>query len=272
MTTLNAPMIDYLTATTWEQHVWAEARHGWLSFQLPAHNERRMQYGGQRYGNVFFGIGMQRGKPHYMMQASGEDADHAFSTLDVERFNCTRIDLQVTMPCLTGYYSRALYDALEDASWIGRKRQLAIVQSGDGYDTIYVGNRKSDRFTRIYVKPTDSAGDVIRFEVEYKAAHAHSIFRHLTEEPNDIGDILAQELADMPSDDEIGTLRHFFTICGETPMKPKIKRVTGQNSTLDWLRTQVDPAVKRLLNSHEWGDATRDLVESWYTYGHNDTI
>lgn len=270
MTTLDAPMIDYLTATTWEQNVWAEARHGWLKMQLTGHEQRRMQYRGHRYGNVFFGIGEQRAKAHYIMQASGEDADHVFSTLDVDRFNVTRIDLQITTTAHEEYDSRNLYDALNDAEWVGRKRQLAIVQSGDGFDTIYIGNRKSDRFTRIYVKPTDAHGPVIRFETEYKQAHARSIFSHLLDDPGDMGAILAQEVDDLPSDDELGTLWHFRAVCDATAYKPKIKRVVGQNSTLDWLRTQVGPAVKRLLNSHEWGAATRLLVETWYTYGQVD--
>lgn len=263
MMTLNTPLADYLTLTTWEQHLWAQARHDWLSMRTTtAGAQRRMQYGGINYDGVFFGIGEQRGKPHYMVQASGEAADRVLSTLPVEAMNCTRIDLQLTVEKPPNYDARAIVDLLREADWTGRRRQVNLIESDDGYDTIYIGNRQSDRFTRIYVKPTGSDLDTVRFEVEYKGDHARTIFRHVVDDPQNMHGILLEELQSIPMR-YFGVFNDFHDCLHGDAHKPPIKRVNSENSTLEWLSGPVTSSILRLHNAHDTHDRMLDLLRSW---------
>lgn len=263
MTTLNMPMIDYATLTTWEHNVWQQTRFEWQGALTPVNEQRRMQYRGFTANNVFFGIAEQLGKPHYMVQASGEQADAFCSQATCYHMNCTRIDLQVTIEKPATFDARRLYDDLNRWDAPGRPRQVSMIQSGDGCDTVYIGNRQSDRFTRVYVKPTDSDGHVLRFETEYKGDHARTTFDYVLGGRGAIDSVLVAELKDLP-DDLQGVFRLFSAACGADAHRPKIKRVTGQNATLDWLRKQVEPTVARLCNDHDCGQEARKLVSSWH--------
>jgi hypothetical protein len=237
---------------------------------------KRMQYVGVEDGNLnwFIGKAKQNYEDHWMFQASGEAADVAFDPICdnwvAYDWSVTRIDLQITIPLPAYYQSRQLYDDIEAWSGDGRPRRPSLVQSGDGNDTVYIGSRTSNRFIRIYVKPLDEGKKALRMEVEYKRELAHRVFHDCRNDRENVTLILAHELSALPALKN-GVKEAFFTVLGPHTHKPQEKRATGENSTLEWLRKQVDPAIKRMLNSHEFGDATRQIVASWYTYGQVDT-
>lgn len=269
---LNAPLFDWLTLTTFEAKNNDAARM--LFWDDDNSDAKRLQYKGVSYGSIFQGAAIQRGKDHYMLQASGETADGVAGAMHQNfgpyDWNVTRCDLQVTIPVPPAYDSRQLYDNLVAWPGPGKPRQISIIQSGDGNDTVYVGSRTSDRFTRIYVKPLDGGLRALRFEVEYKGAHAHRVFNDCRN-PYLKGQILAHEVLSLP-DAEIPPLRHFLTATGFFAHTPDVERVTGQNATLEWLMEQVGPTLERLCNDHEVGHLARDLLSSWYESNcHPDT-
>lgn len=265
---LNKAMVDWLTVTSFGdflgQHVASLVEES-DEYKGRWKREKRLQYEGVSRDGVFIGDAIQRGKRHWMVQASGEIADWLAPRIHGDGYNVTRLDLQVTIRKPYTFDSRQCYDRLTGWESGGRQRNVSIVQSGDGYDTIYVGSRSSDRFTRIYIKPTDSLVDCLRFEVEYKADHAKSIFNGLRGGYADINDILALEVESMP---ELtgGATAQFLSVLEGKPSKPPIKRVAAQSSTLEWLRKQVTPTIKRLANDHEHGHEMRYLVSLWHDY------
>lgn len=261
---VNKPMCDWLTLTTFEERAFYN-----VDVQIPkVGEERRLQYKGHSWEGVFAGSALQGGKKHYMVQSSGEQA-HRFldwvrtNTLSIYDWNVTRIDLQITIDLPEDWNTRKVYDSLVAWDGPGRPRKIAVVMSGDGNDTIYIGSRTSDRFTRLYVKPLDGGHKALRFETEYKGDHAHTVYAACYRDEDALAPILAQELNDLPAIN--GTARMLFLkALGVNGHKPAIKRTTGQNSTLDWLRDTVTPSLERLANDHDTHDAIVALVQQWY--------
>jgi hypothetical protein len=261
---LNKPMVDWLSLTTFETKQADAIRY--LFWDDNYTDTKRMQYKGVDLGNIFLGAATQNGKPHYLFQASGERADEAFTqykrNFGPYDWNVTRIDLQVTIPVPPHYDSRQFYDDMTAWDGHGKPRKAAIVQSGDGLDTVYIGSRQSDRFTRVYVKPLDSGLRALRFEVEYKGDHAHRVANDCREF-DAISGILGYEINSLPKQ-ENNVLRAFLRVLGTPAFRPTIRAVASENSSLDWLRQQVTPTLERLSNSHEHGQLTKKLIESWY--------
>ena len=126
-------------------------------------------------GSIFMGVAAQNGKPHYLLSIAGYLADGALRH-DFGSARCSRIDLQLTFPKPADYSARSLKDELLSSVDNARNREvrkIGLVES-DGYDTIYIGSRKSDRFTRLYIKELDD-GDYLRYEVELKGRVARSV-------------------------------------------------------------------------------------------------
>lgn len=269
---LNKAQFDWLTLTTFETKNADGVRALLMGNDWAP--EKRLQYKGVSSGAFFVGYAMQNGKSHFMFQASGERCDDAYTTIirnyGPYDWNITRCDLQVTIPIPRDYNSRELFDDLRPWNGDGKPRHVSIIQSGDGCDTIYVGHRSSDRFTRIYVKPLDGGLHALRFEVEYKGSHAHRVFNDCRE-PTRKRAILLHEIKSLPGA-ENGPLRGFLRVLRGDAHAPQIERVTGQNATLDWLRKQVGPTLARLCSDHDCGHEARKLLESWYnTYCSPDT-
>lgn len=262
---LNKPMVDYLTLTGFSVvHDLAKA-----FFEMSGHNPKvakQMQYKGHATDGLFFGTARQSDKVHAMLRASGEVAMAAlWKTADADA-NCTRIDVQVTVEKPDDYDVRKLYDALNDAPrwyWVGKVPNLSFIQSGDGCDTLYIGSRTSRRFLRIYVKP-DKNGEprYIRLELESKGARANAVRDAIRKDPDAIARVLADELQRLP-DLSDSALMAFMDAIGPNAQGITEKRVESENATLDWLETQVEPAVFRLLHSHEHSDRMRTILERW---------
>lgn len=261
---LNLAMFDWITITTWTGELCGDT-HFQYSKGAQDLNEKRLQYKGVNMGGIFLGEAMQRGRPHYMIQVSGEQANE-FSRLVSQwspyDYDVTRCDLQVTIPLPPHFSARDLYHDIETWAGPGIKRRPTIVQSGDGLDTVYIGSRTSDRFTRIYVKEIDGGLRALRFEVEYKAEHARRVLLDCLHSEKKKEQILAYEVNSLPAL-KFGLKSRFLRVLGDTPHKPEIKRVTDQNNTLDWLRETVTPSIERLSNDHDLWYSLHELVSQW---------
>lgn len=263
---LNSPQIDWITLTTFDRDIWSEWHTTVLSGEVQeSEKTKRMQYGGVLVNGVFVGQAIQRKRRHYMLQASGQAADGIFPFLawNRETVNCTRIDLQITIDLPTGYSGRKLYDGLKEWDGDGKPRQLELRESGDGLDTVYIGSRQSDRFTRIYVKPLASGAHAIRFETEFKGQHANSVVQGIIADPDNLAGFLAGEITSLP-ELKFGLSKRFLGALGHNlALRSKPKRRDELTGGLRWLKTQVDPAMLRLMRDHEVGYTVRNIVRGW---------
>lgn len=262
---LNQARCDWVTLTTFDH---SQQIMGALGSLYLAEDSKRVKIGGYEgalWEGLFYGTSQQRGKFHFMMRGSGEDAETIFWRTSEIDANCTRLDLQITIDIPAGYESRKLYDALanKDTSWPARVRGVSIIQSGDKLDTIYIGSRTSERFFRIYVKPDVSGNPAyLRFEVEFKKSMARAIRHALIEKTHNHNSILKSELNRLPRLDNVALLA-LSEILGMAGANIKPATVYGQNNTIDWLETQVEGSVLRMLHSHQHGDRMKMILLRW---------
>lgn len=262
---LNAPLCDFLTLTSWSETETLQLLFWRLTPSYLREDGKVMQYRGKRGPHTFFGSANQNGKAHWMLRVSGELADEALANSYGIAARCTRLDLQVTVPAPDGFFMPNVYDALndEDAMWTGRRKNVSMIQSGDGLDTLYVGSRTSETFIRIYIKPNaDGEPAYVRFEVEFKGDTADSFWQAIRDGQITRRQILAGILTGLP-ETKNGLLSFFREPLGTNRALPPVKRVQSENSTLDWLQVQVEPAIYRLLHSHEHGGTMRTILRRW---------
>lgn len=260
---LNIPLCDWITLTTFDNSAVLQAIFVTLSTGL-REDARRLQYRGQVTDNVFLGRAVQAGDEHHMLQASGERADAVLALADHD-LRCTRLDLQITVQAPYADIADKLFQDLDDtesADWSGRKRKLQIIANDDRLDTVYIGSRQGERLIRVYVKP-DANGDPAywRFECEYKGDAARGVYRALLDSKHSPGSILTHEINRLPA--QIPSLRPFRDVLRHKTRKFPIRRVESENDTIAWLERQVEPAIIRLLHSHEHRDTMERILRRW---------
>lgn len=250
---LHTPLCDWLTLTSFneELHQWAKMRLGGAN---PV-EERRHLYTGDSYdlpeGTIFMGTAFQDGRLHYIVQESGEVADMALHSAGNLVKNglahMTRIDLQVTIPYPKNW---SQWEFLGDMHDKGRVVQWRESLDGNGRSqTVYIGNRQSERFTRLYMKTAHGGAKLLRLEVEYKGQRARAMGRAFGA-GRTVGEYLAHELQTTFNHDRLSAL---FAPCldGARPHTEKIRITSDTQKTEAWLLSQVYPAFVRSINAHD---------------------
>lgn len=277
---LNRPAIDWLTLTTYDRltqldmaRLLTRLRPDW---QKQAVKGQMLQYIGQRGEQWFVGAGQQNGKDHYLFRFSGDLSDAITWQALRPPIDCTRIDVQITLPLplpieetYTAY--KTLIDASEEREIArGQKRRnIDAVVSPDGFCTLYVGSRESERFYRLYVK--ESAGShFIRFEVEFKgsASFAGRVWRDTARHPDRIVTLLKGELETLPDHPLTNPLKEALVGVPGDVMKAE-RRQSDPNTTLEWLKRQVSPSIKRLIGNEDTRDAAVMLLMDWLQFAAN---
>lgn len=277
---LNRPAIDWLTLTTYETKI--QARMMALLKQLrPRFDDEAviskvMQYEGKRGEQWFVGSGLQKSKDHYMFRFSGDLADAVTWQALRPPVSCTRIDLQLTLPLPvpidTAYEQyKSLVDAMHESEKERgqRARGLDAVISPDGFCTLYVGSRDSERFYRFYVK--EAAGiHFLRFEVEYKGASSFAgrVWRDTATEPESVVRYIKAELDTMPDHALVRPFADALKFAPADVMKSE-RRIADPQKTLEWLKRQVSPAIKRLIGNEDTRDAAVILLMDWLKFAAN---
>lgn len=277
---LNRPAIDWLTLTTYDlkkqaamAQLFNKLRPRWVDEAVSA---KMLQYEGRRGEQWFVGAGEQKGRDHYLFRFSGDLADAVTWQSLRPSVDCTRIDLQLTLPLPvpinTAYqeYKSLVDDMHESEKERGqRARGLDAVISPDGFCTLYVGSRESERFYRFYVK--EAAGlYFLRFEVEYKGSRSFAgrVWRDTAREPESIVRHIKGELSTMPDH----TLTRPFLVALESSPEEVMKserRIADPQKTLEWLKRQVSPAMKRLIGNEDTRDAAVMLLMDWLQFAAN---
>ena len=264
---IDAPAIDWLTFTTWDE---LEFLH-WKEWQKNQPGDQKTgkirMYEGIWKGSSFVGEGRQNNKAHGMIRVSGSESNQAyFELMGVDYAKCTRLDVQFTTPLPAGYSARLFVDDLRSGQEGEYQRTTDLYDNSDGFDTVYVGSKKSDRFARFYVKEIEDQ-KYLRFEVEHKNVWAQVVSKAIQEDRATMAGVLLDFLHSVGVEDSQGIIKLFRDQLNSFEaglVTPKVIR--DKNKTMLWIMEQVTPAMIRLLNDHDFGqelfDHLQNLLES----------
>lgn len=206
-------------------------------------------YIGWSLGTVCWG---ERGDG-YILRLSGIMADEYFMSSLPTGHNCSRFDINVTI------FGRQDID-----NWITEHKEEAIAYRntlqnrpfsvrhidtvGDG-NTLYLGSRNSERYLRIYNKEKEQANDerwqgAIRYECEYKEGAARQVLER-GRSSDDRRRTLARFMVGTCKDRGITLPMAISSIGALNPAHQRLRN--DDESSLEWLRIQVAPTVRRLL-------------------------
>lgn len=203
-------------------------------------------YTGQHRGNVTWGVR----DDGTIMQLSQDLANRTFGAAMTVADNVTRLDLAVTVWGGSDFGNPAQRHTQEVIEWKaahGRRITVGGVQNEGILRTLYLGDRSSDAFGRVYDKHLESSLDAYagawRYEVELKGEKAERTSRALysaTDRPDWIRRAVFQWFGRRGCILPDGCLDEPLYIC-------TIRPTTDDSSRLAWLATDVRPAVQRLL-------------------------
>lgn len=256
---INTPLIDWITFTTFSETDFLrfERFQKCMAGEIRAGQIR--MYAGQWIGSTFLGQGYQNEKNHVMFRCSGSDSHDLFLKLSpyLNTVNCSRIDLQITIDLPADYWARGLVDDLRTGQSGEYTRQVTLVESEKGLNTIYIGSRQSERFCRLYVKNINDV-NYLRLEVEYKGAAAKAIKIILADNPGLIGAYLQDFINSIGCHDRQGIFELFGAVLDAPGKGLHLEyTVADINKTLAWIINQVTPTMVRLLNDHDTSDILR---------------
>lgn len=256
---LDIVSIDYVRFSTFDFQVYCDLSAKMRRKFVGWRKSRWLQYKMERsQENVAYGLAEQNGKPHGIFEASGLDA-HIFSswlletqsTETIQALKCSRIDLQSTKRLDPKLDYPKVYKRLRDP-----KR---LILGSDG-NTIYIGNRKSDSFWRIY----DKSEDCVRVEVELKGRQAQICWNSIGA-GNDIAALYATWL----EKSRVPKLLVDIYKDGRAPVNEDDLATAvpkDLEKTMLWLQS-LDQMFYKMVNDHDYGDRTMALLKRWTEYG-----
>lgn len=255
------PMVDYLRLSTWDYQVY---RHFVGIFHdkvkssgIQSHDAKWLNYEGEEIaafgGTLFVGVGQQKGKEAYLIQASSEAAHHMLTPygycLDMGwQVACTRIDPQITVEQPPSWEQfDFLCHVRDETRFLGEWKESPS-ETGGLLCTVYIGSRTSDNYARLYQKATRSKGVYLRFEMEIKGQRAKIAGPSIARNREMIGDLLLGKLVSI-NYPPLTALLH-MPLHTYSPDTIKIERVFEEDKTRSWLLGSVLPAFGRYINSH----------------------
>lgn len=212
-----------------------------------------LQYHGWKREQFFLGTGYQKKRRHSIVNISGFMADRNYIGLTTYgSYYATRVDIQVTIPSDEHLNLPWIYDQLR-----GQEIKCSIIQS-ELNDTLYVGARTSDVFTRLYEKPLDKLH--LRLEFEFKGKVAKGIWRAL-QGKSTVDEIFQHYLAKSKLPDWVK--KYYFEVeDGQTAFAIRQEIAKTDRHKLEWLQS-IDASVCQALYNHNIGDEVAMLVMSW---------
>lgn len=251
--------VDYLTVTTKTQEASSKLIHDLFALRSPSfwHENRSYAwrfkgYVGRAYNGVRYGLRNDEA----IVMLSGPMCQACWDAVAPNRDKCTRVDLAVTVELAEidkTIASVAYQQALDSIHTTN-----SIVMNSRGGQTVYLGSRQSQHMGRIYDKGAEQdgpVGTIWRYEVEIKKPTSDHVVTRLLE-TDDTPTFIAEYVA------------RFFEARGvaipwlRTNVECAIEigaYVQSSEKTLEWLRTQVKPALGRLIVEGRQDDAYQAL-------------
>lgn len=243
--------LDYLRLASFDflySSVMAKFMNDWPGKMKPG---RWLQYKGWKTESLFVGAGEQDGKRHLIISCSGAAAnDLAVFVKDWKGLYCTRLDVQRTI-------KRPKHAKLRRIRKATGTKNTTLIQSMEN-DTLYVGSRTSDCFTRLYEKLLDETFLRLEFELKGKRARAawlalqhgrtaSTIFVHYLNKsklPNTVKTWYTEPSDKNEEEFEMANVLH------------------SAKKKLRWLRS-LDACMEKAMSDHQIGDEVKELVCSW---------
>jgi len=255
--TLDRTLVDWITLTGVDHMDIAER---WAEYVMTrddyirTDSQRWLQWKGEIHsyteGNIFTGTAVIDNKDWLVLRASGEIAQdvlmYFYELIERGILKATRIDIQMTTNEPSGWgqinLCNRLYSKGKNAQFLG---------SVDGYtgkklETVGVGSRTSETFTRIYQKLTDGGNRLLRVEVEYKGDKARAIVGSMAK--TTFSQQMKFHLQSKVSDEKL-----FAVFANQLDgIKPHDAKPTARVSSKKkkWLMTTVLPSFAEYINSH----------------------
>lgn len=214
-----------------------------------------LQYRGWYGDDSFYGIGEQNGKRHYVWRSAGPSSSVLYALGEcLEEIYCTRIDVQVTIVLPDNYDVFAVYQDMQDV----KDRSVSIIDSETG-STIYIGNRTSERFARLYTKEYEE-NKFLRLEFEFKGKTARAIYRQIKDGKTGPTKCFQYFLKNFGLLDYI--VDWFDTGTDAEMERLVIEQNSDDEKRLAWLHSLTNTVIK-MGNDHNTGDSVRELLRNW---------
>jgi len=253
LSTLESVGVDYFTATAYRPgpgHDFRELGTHLIAQSALLGNDVRpfkaSDYRGYQSGGVCAGT---RHDTH-IIRLSSDDAREHWREVYKLATNVSRIDLQLTFKLDRpdeSFIREQHAQAIRAKQGQGRKREIQLTWNSIKGDTLYIGNRTSDVFARVYDKgrqeKSEQAGVLIRQEIEYKRRTAKLIAESL-----DRAESVNTHLARLVST----YLRRFelqTSAAGDVNVQCARGRTTDNDVKRRWLHNSIRPSVTRLVSA-----------------------
>ena len=249
--------IDYLRLASWEFNAYVEIMpmlmEAWPKDWIRG---KWLQYMGWRKEGIFIGRGMQGNKAHTILNISGSLAqDWYTSFLPLHGWYCTRIDLQRTIE--TPLSSDERLALVRDDCLTPN---TTLIESEEN-DTLYLGSRTSDKFTRLYEKILDKK--YLRLEFELKGFRSRATWDALaTGEITDKIFSFYLERSALPE-----RIKFEYAKPGETATDNvmRLQMEKEEEKTLKWIES-LDDSMAKNMASHAIGEQVKIIVRAWAKY------
>lgn len=186
-----------------------------------------------------------------IISASGSLANDLARWMNNDRgFYCTRLDVQRTI-------ERPRQASLARIRNQTQTKNTTLIQSKDN-DTLYVGSRESDFYTRLYEKILDDAW--LRLEFELKGARARAAWGGI-QHGKTAGNIFAYYLRKSKLPDRV---KAWYSEPGDNQSFEADRQIVehGDRMKLKWL-SSLDASVEKAMANHEIGEQVKELVRAW---------
>jgi len=254
--------VDYITATTRDNIDYAELQRceraiGAVSARYAPVEDLRerslLGYSGR--GNTICFLG--RRPDGWLIRTSGPGAHELARHLDPVLWFCSRVDIAVDVwvgfdpdTIITAGFEAALVS--RETSKAGFRRKVRLIDSGGDGNTLYLGARTSQVFSRLYNKGKESQDDryfgCLRLECQYNGATAREVHSALVRAGFNVGSMAAAVVscigkAGVPVELATG---------GAAPLGWAVEQPkTDVVRQVKWLREQVGPTAR--LVEHTYG-------------------
>lgn len=212
---------------------------------------RWLQYKGWKTESLFVGAGEQDGERHLIISCSGAAAnDLAAFVADWKELYCTRLDVQRTIKRPKHAKLRRIRKATET-------KNTTLIQSIEN-DTLYVGSRTSDCFTRLYEKPVDETFLRLEFELKGKRAKAAWLAMQHGKTASTIF-VYYLNKSKLPN-----TVKAWYTETSDKNEEDfeQLAVLHSARKKLGWLRS-LDACMEKAMSDHDIGEDVKELVRSW---------
>lgn len=249
--------IDYLRLASWEFNAYVELMP-FLMETWPNDWQRGkwLQYVGWRKEGVFVGRGVQGNKAHTVLNISGAQAQVWHTDfLRLDGWYCTRIDLQRTI--VTPLASDETLALIRDDC---DTKKTTLIESEEN-DTLYLGSRTSDKFTRLYEKILDAT--YLRLEFELKGYRSRACWDAIRSgETTDKIFCFYLEGSKLPE-----RIKFDYNKPGDTAtdLAMRLEIEKDERKSLKWI-ISLDKSMAKNMASHGIGEQVKIIIRSWAKY------